>query len=131
MYDISKINIGNKFYKVTDIYEFLELEVIDKNEFGLEVIIRNMLTYAAAFSHYERKSIWLKPGKSWKYFETFDDAEQAFLNNMAKKRAGLREKETLLYNLYDLAFHEVNSIEADLCQKHINTILYLYNNQDS
>lgn len=123
MFDISKLNVGDIFYNVNEIFYFTENVVVDKKD-NLIYVHRKDLS-----GNYEdlEKEEFYGMEEAEDCYRTKEEAEQIYNDNLYRIQEELRDVKTLLNRLYIRAFSD-RDIESELYKKAVNDYInHLYN----
>jgi hypothetical protein len=112
MLNITDTKSGDTFYQVNGM-EIYECQVIDTtNHLIIDVVKKNMYdnTY---------KNCQITNNDTTEYFKSKEEAEQVYNHNVAKFILEISDVDALLKNLYNRAFHNIDSYE-----KSVDAVLY-------
>lgn len=118
MYDISKLNIGDIFYNVNEIFYFTENIIVDKKD---NLIYVHRKDLSGNYEDIETEEFYgLEEAEDC--FRTKEEAEQVYNNNVNKIQEELKDVKTLLNRLYIRAFNS-EDIESRLYKKAVNNYI--------
>lgn len=123
MFDISKLNIGDIFYNVNEIFYFAENIIVDKKD---NLIYVHRKDLSGNYEDLEKEEFYgLEEAED--FYCTKEEAEQEYNNNVNKIQEELKDVKTLLNRLYIRAFND-RDIESELYKKAVNNYISHLNN---
>ena len=121
MLDISKLNIGDIFYNVNEIFYFTENIIVDKKD---NLIFLHSKDLSGNYEDLEKEEFYGME-EAEDCYNTKEEAEQIYNDNVSRIQEELKDVKTLLNRLYIRAFSD-KDIESELYKKaiydHINSI---------
>jgi hypothetical protein len=121
MLDISKLNIGDIFYNVNEIFYFTENIIVDKKD---NLIFVHRKDLSGNYEDLEKEEFYGME-EAEDCYNTKEEAEQIYNDNVSRIQEELKDVKTLLNRLYIRAFSD-KDIESELYKKaiydHINSI---------
>ena len=123
MFDISKVNVGDIFYNVNEIFYYTENIIVDKKD-NLIYVHRKELS--GNYEDLEKEEFYgLEEAEDC--YRTKEEAEQTYNDNVNRIQEELKDVKTLLNRLYIRAFSD-KDIESELYKKAVNDYINNLNN---
>ncbi len=123
MFDISKLNVGDIFYNVNEIFYYTENIIVDKKD-NLIYVHRKELS--GNYEDMEKEEFYgLEEAEDC--YRTKEEAEQTYNDNVNRIQEELKDVKTLLNRLYIRAFSD-KDIESELYKKAVNDYINNLNN---
>ena len=123
MFDISKLNVGDIFYNVNEIFYYTENIIVDKKD-NLIYVHRKELS--GNYEDLEKEEFYgLEEAEDC--YRTKEEAEQTYNDNVNRIQEALKDVKTLLNRLYIRAFSD-KDIESELYKKAVNDYINNLNN---
>ena len=123
MFDISKLNVGDIFYNVNEIFYYTENINVDKKD-NLIYVHRKELS--GNYEDLEKEEFYgLEEAEDC--YRTKEEAEQTYNDNVNRIQEELKDVKTLLNRLYIRAFSD-KDIESELYKKAVNDYINNLNN---
>ncbi len=123
MFDISKLNVGDIFYNVNEIFYYTENIIVDKKD-NLIYVHRKELS--GNYEDLEKEEFYgLEEAEDC--YRTKEEAEQTYNDNVNRIQEELKDVKTLLNRLYIRAFSD-KDIESELYKKAVNDYINKLNN---
>lgn len=123
MFDISKLNVGDIFYNVNEIFYYTENVIVDKKD-NLIYVHRKELS--GNYEDLEKEEFYgLEEAEDC--YRTKEEAEQTYNDNVNRIQEELKDVKTLLNRLYIRAFSD-KDIESELYKKAVNDYINKLNN---
>ena len=123
MFDISKLNFGDIFYNVNEIFYYTENIIVDKKD-NLIYVHRKELS--GNYEDLEKEEFYgLEEAEDC--YRTKEEAEQTYNDNVNRIQEELKDVKTLLNRLYIRAFSD-KDIESELYKKAVNDYINNLNN---
>ena len=123
MFDISKLNVGDIFYNVNEIFYYTENIIVGK-KYNLIYVHRKELS--GNYENLEKEEFYgLEEAEDC--YRTKEEAEQTYNDNVNRIQEELKDVKTLLNRLYIRAFSD-KDIESELYKKAVNDYINNLNN---
>ncbi len=123
MFDISKLNVGDIFYNVNEIFYYTENIIVGKKD-NLIYVHRKELS--GNYENLEKEEFYgLEEAEDC--YRTKEEAEQTYNDNVNRIQEELKDVKTLLNRLYIRAFSD-KDIESELYKKAVNDYINNLNN---
>lgn len=123
MFDISKLNVGDIFYNVNEIFYYTENIIVGKKD-NLIYVHRKELS--GNYEDMEKEEFYgLEEAEDC--YRTKEEAEQTYNDNVNRIQEELKDVKTLLNRLYIRAFSD-KDIESELYKKAVNDYINNLNN---
>ena len=123
MFDISKLNVGDIFYNVNEIFHYTENIIVGKKD-NLIYVHRKELS--GNYENLEKEEFYgLEEAEDC--YRTKEEAEQTYNDNVNRIQEELKDVKTLLNRLYIRAFSD-KDIESELYKKAVNDYINNLNN---
>ena len=123
MFDISKLNVGDIFYNVNEIFYYTENIIVDKKD-NLIYVHRKELS--GNYEDLEKEEFYgLEEAEDC--YRTKEEAEQTYNDNVNRIQEELKDVKTLLNRLYIRAFSDKDT-ESELYKKAVNDYINNLNN---
>ena len=123
MFDISKLNVGDIFYNVNEIFYYTENIIVDKKD-NLIYVHRKELS--GNYEDLEKEEFYgLEEAEDC--YRTKEEPEQTYNDNVNRIQEELKDVKTLLNRLYIRAFSD-KDIESELYKKAVNDYINNLNN---
>ena len=123
MFDISKLNVGDIFYNVNEIFYYTENIIVDKKD-NLIYVHRKELS--GNYEDLEKEEFYgLEEAEDC--YRTKEEAEQTYNDNVNRIQEELKDVKALLNRLYIRAFSD-KDIESELYKKAVNDYINNLNN---
>lgn len=108
MVDITKLNVGDIFYRLMWYEAVYKMELIKEYDIEKNIVLAK---YIEGNTHRIGKEEWVEPDEDEKYFLTYDEAEKAYLQAQEERLEYLSDINNLLDELYsELDGDESNSV---------------------
>ncbi len=115
MFDISKLNVGDIFYNVNEIFYYTENIIVDKKD---NMIYVHRKELSGNYEDLEKEEFYgLEEAEDC--YRTKEEAEQTYNDNVNRIQEELKDVKTLLNRLYIRAFND-KDIESELYKKAVN-----------
>ena len=123
MFDISKLNVGDIFYNVNEIFYYTENIIVDKKD---DLIYVHRKELSGNYEDLEKEEFYgLEEAEDC--YRTKEEAEQTYNDNVNRIQEELKDVKTLLNRLYIRAFSD-KDIESELYKKAVNDYINNLNN---